>query len=259
MIRITFMLRRKAGLSSEQFSEYWLHEHGPRVAGLSHKLGMLRYVQVRTLDDPVNAVMARARGGMEAVWDGVAEVWFENRAAMVAAGATAQGRAAALELIKDEAEFIDLTQSTLWLGYEYPQVNSTPEDLLASERNTLVKLYFPLRAGGGHSDESAQQYWRTTHGPIIRRQAHGSGIQRYVQVHRALDDELCAPMRTSRGCEVAPYLGHAELWFDRTVLQIDTPERAASGQRAIADESTFIDFARSAMWLSKERCLVDHR
>jgi len=259
MMRITFMLRRKAGLSYQEFSDYWLHEHGPRVASVSHKLDMLRYVQVRTLDDPFNAAMAQARGGMEPVWDGVAEVWFENRAAMVAAGATADGRKAAVELIKDEAQFIDLTQSTVWLGYEYPQVNATPENLLASERNTLVKLYFPLRAGGEHSDQSAQRYWRTTHGPIIRRQAHGSGIERYVQVHRALDDELCATLRSSRGCEVEPYLGHAELWFDRTTLQIVTPERAESGKRAIADESTFIDFSRSAMWLAKERCLVDHR
>lgn len=259
MIRITFLLRRKAGLSYQDFSDYWLHEHGPRVAGVSHKLGMLRYVQVRTLDDPVNAAMARARGGMEPVYDGVAEVWFENRATMVAAGATSDGRKAAIELIRDEAEFIDLTQSTVWLGYEYPQVNATPENLLATERNTLVKLYFPLRAGGGHSAESAQHYWRTTHGPIIRRQAHGSGIERYVQVHRALDDELCAGLRSSRGCEVEPYLGHAELWFDRAALMSDMPERAASGKRAIEDESTFIDFSRSAIWLSKERCFVDHR
>jgi len=145
------------------------------------------------------------------------------------------------------------------LGYEYPQVNGTPENLLANERSTLVKLYFPLRAGGEHSDESAQHYWRTTHGPIIRRQAHGSGIKRYVQVHRVLDDELCAPLRDVRGCTVRPYLGHAELWFDRTALQISTPERVESGQRAIADESTFIDFANSAMWLAKEHQFIDHR
>ncbi len=259
MIRVTFLLRRKASLSAQEFDDYWCNAHGPLVASVSKTLNMLRYVQVRTLDDPVNAAMARARGGMEGVWDGVAEVWFENRAAFVASGATEAGRQAAALLIKDEAEFIDLSQSTLWLGYEYPQVNATPENLLANERNTLVKLYFPLRAGAGHSDVSAQHYWRTTHGPIIRRQAQGSGIERYVQVHRALDDELCAPMRESRGCQVEPYLGHAELWFDRAALQMTTPERAASGQRAIEDESTFIDFSRSAIWLAKERSFFDHR
>ena len=259
MLRVTFLLRKKTGLSSAEFTDYWLHEHGPFVASVANRLNMLRYVQVHTLDDPVNAAMAEARGGMEVPYDGVAEVWFENREAFVAATATKPGRQAGARLVEDEGEFIDLANSTVWLGYEYPQVNSTPENLLANDRNTLVKLYFPLRTGGDHSDASAQRYWRTNHGPIIRRQAHGSGIQRYVQVHRALDDELCAPLREVRGCKVEPYLGHAELWFDRSALQISTPERVASGKRAIEDESSFIDFARSAMWLAKEHPFVDHR
>ena len=259
MIRVTFLIRRKPTLSAADFTAYWLHEHGPLVASVANRLNMLRYVQVHTLDDPANGAMATARGGMETPYDGVAEVWFENRAAFVAATDTRAGRQAGARLIADEGEFIDLANSTVWLGYEYPQVNGTPENLLATERSTLVKLYFPLRAGGDHTDVSAQHYWRTTHGPIIRRQAHGSGIARYVQVHRALDDELCAPLREARGCAVAPYLGHAELWFDRTALQVSTPERSESGQRAIADESTFIDFANSAMWLAKEHQFVDHR
>jgi len=208
MIRVTFLLRRKSGLSASEFSDYWLNEHGPLVSSVSNKLNMLRYVQVHTLDDPANEAMARARGGMEPVYDGVAEVWFENRAAFVAATATAEGRNAGATLVADEEKFIDLAQSTVWLGYEYPQVNGTPENL---------------------------------------------------QVHRALDDELCEGLRKVRGCEVPPYLGHAELWFDRTALQTSTPERAASGQRAIEDESTFIDFARSSMWLSKEHPFVDRR
>ena len=32
MIRITFLLRRKAELSLEAFQDYWLNEHGPLVA-----------------------------------------------------------------------------------------------------------------------------------------------------------------------------------------------------------------------------------
>ena len=92
-----------------------------------------------------------------------------------------------------------------------PQVNATPEEPTSrTQRNTLVKLYFPLRTGGDHTDASRpSSIGVRTHGPIIRRQAHGSGILRYVQVHRALDDELCASRceRFARLQGADPYLG----------------------------------------------------
>jgi uncharacterized protein (TIGR02118 family) len=258
MIRITFLLRRKPELSAEEFYRYWREEHGPLVASHASRLNTLRYVQVHTLDDPANQAMATARGGMEAPYDGVAEMWWENRAALVASLETKGGRRAGEELVEDEARFIDLPNSPMWLGHEYPQVNPTPENLVARERDTLVKLYFPLRPVAALEERDAQTYWYSNHGPIIRRQAAGVGIQRYVQVHRVAD-ELEAGLRKARGTEVEGYMGHAELWFDRTVLGVSTPERRQANERAIADESNFIDFQRSCMWLAKEHVFVDRR
>jgi len=259
MIRITFLLRRKAELSLEAFQDYWLNKHGPLVASVAGKIHALRYVQVHTMDDhPANAAMAEARGGMEPVYDGVAEVWFENRTALVAALETEEGRAAAATLLEDEAKFIDLPNSPLWVGYEYPQVNASPENLVARTRSNLAKLYFPLRCPADRDPADAQHYWRTHHGPIIRRHAEASGIQRYIQVHRALDDELNTMLTGPRGTVVEPYLGHAELWFDHSATG-RSPERVEANRVAIEDESGFIDFKRSAMWLAKEHVFVDRR
>lgn len=258
MIRITYLLRRKPELSREDFQTYWLGEHGPLVASVAAKINALRYVQVHTIDDPANEAMAKARGGMEPVYDGVAEVYFESRAALVAALGTEAGQAASALLLEDEAKFIDLPNSPLWVGYEYPQVNPTPENLVARTRSNLVKLYFPLRCPDDRDPADAQHYWRTHHGPIIRRHAQASGIQRYLQVHRALDDELNQMLVDSRGTQVAAYLGHAELWFDRSVSE-RTEERVAAGRAALEDEATFIDFPRSAMWYAKEHVFIDRR
>ncbi len=258
MIRITFLLRRKPDLSAEAFTDYWLNEHGPLVASHARHLNMLRYVQVHTLGDPANDAMAKARGGMEPVYDGVAEVWFENREALTAAMETDAGRKAGAALVEDEARFIDLPRSPLWLGCEHPQVNPVPENLVASPRSGLVKLYFPLRNRQELAEADMQRYWYTNHGPIIRRQAAASGIQRYVQVHR-IDDPLEAALREARGTQEPAYSGHAELWFDRAVLGVSTPERVEANRRAIEDEAKFIDFARSTMWLAKEHVFVDHR
>jgi hypothetical protein len=210
------------------------------------------------MDHPANEAMAKARGGMEPTYDGVAEVYFENRAALVAALATEAGQAAAATLLEDEARFIDLPNSPLWVGYEYPQINPSPENLVARTRSNLAKLYFPLRCLQDRDPADAQHYWRTHHGPIIRRQAEASGVQRYLQVHRALDDELNEMLAESRGTVVEPYLGHAEVWFDHSNAN-RSEERKEANRVAIADESTFIDFQRSAMWYAKEHVFVDRR
>jgi uncharacterized protein (TIGR02118 family) len=257
VIRVTFLLRRKPDMPADEFYRYWREVHGPLVASHAQRIGALRYVQVHTLDDPANAAMAEARGGMEPPYDGVAEVWFESREALVAALSSATGRDSAAALVADEARFIDLANSPLWLAVEHPQVNPTPEVLVARERSTLVKLYFPLRCHPGQNEADAQRYWYTQHGPLIRRQAAGSGILRYVQVHR-LADELEGALRDARGTAVDGYMGHAELWLDRAELQVSTPERREANRRAIEDESTFIDFPRSCMWLAKEHVFVDH-
>jgi uncharacterized protein (TIGR02118 family) len=259
MIRLTFVLRRKPDLTREEFQDYWRRQHGPLVAKHSTRLGMLRYVQVHTLDDPVNEQMAEARGGMEEPYDGVAELWWWSRERIVEALAEQAAQDAGAELLEDEREFIDLERSPLWFAHEYPQVNPVPEDaVVARERSPIVKLFFCLRQPAGQSEQEAQVYWRTAHGPIIRSIAHAGGILRYVQVHR-VEDELEGALREARGTVTEPYTGHAELWYDRRGFGNSVPERARGGQLAIADESTFIDFKRSAMWIAKERVFVDVR
>lgn len=258
MIRLTYVLRRRPELTREEFQDYWRRQHGPLVAGHAGRLKILRYVQVHTVDDPVNAQMAEARGGMEEPYDGVAELWWWTRDQIVEALAEPAAQDAAAELVEDERKFIDLERSPLWLAHEYPQVNPVPEELVARERSPLVKLFFCLRHPAGQSMEAAQFYWRTAHGPIIRSIAQAGGILRYLQVHR-VEDELEAALRQARGTRDEPYTGHAELWYDRRGWGNAIPERARGGQLAIEDESKFIDFRRSAMWIAKERVFVDVR
>jgi hypothetical protein len=225
------------------------------VASFAQHIGALRYTQSHRLDDQVNERMQAARGGMEPEYDGVAELWWESEEAVAAALATRKGAEAGATLVDDEAKFIDLPNSPLYFAHEYPQVNPTPETLVARERSGIVKLHFPLRFRKELEEEAARTYWRTAHGPLIRSQAHASGILRYQQVHRfasMLEPEL----RRSRRTEVPAYDGHAEVWFDRSVPRTG-PEVDAAGRRAVEDESKFIDFRRSTMWIGKEHVFID--
>jgi hypothetical protein len=192
---------------------------------------------------------------MEPPYDGVAELWWESEEKLTAASATDAGRKAGEALLADEARFIDFPTSPLWLAHEYPQVNPTPENIVARPKSGVLKLHFPLRHHAGMSLEEAQHYWRTSHGPLIRSMAPAMGMLRYQQVHR-YETPLEAAIRESRGTVVEPYTGHAEAWFDR-LGQRAGPELTEAGRRAVEDEARFIDLPRSAIWVGKEHVFID--
>jgi hypothetical protein len=197
---------------------------------------------------------------MESPYDGVAELWWSSREALAACLKSSAGRTAGQELLEDEAKFIDLPNSPLWLAHEYPQVNPVPEELVAREHSSLVKLFFCLRHPSKLSLEQAQLYWRTSHGPTIRAVAAAMRMRRYLQVHR-FEDDLEQELRSSRETRALPYTGHAEAWFERPDLAImgSTPEGRRAMEVAIEDEANFIDFANSALWLAKEHVFIDRR
>ena len=119
MLKLVFPLRRVRTLSREQFQKYWFENHGPLVRRHARALRIRRYVQVHTVDDPLNAVLRESRGAEEP-YDGVAELWWDNREDLEAALATPEAQQAARELLEDEKRFIDLARSALWLATERP-------------------------------------------------------------------------------------------------------------------------------------------
>jgi hypothetical protein len=124
--------------------------------------------------------------------------------------------------------------------------------------SSLIKFYYAIRQLPELSAAEARHYWATNHGPLIRRTAAAGHVKRYIQVHR-YEDELESRLREIRGTEAEPYSGHAELWFDRAdrAAGADAPERVRARELALKDESAFIDFARSSMWVAKEWVFVD--
>ena len=77
---------------------------------------MVRYVQNHTVDSRLGAQLAKARGAAEP-YDGVMEGWWDNRDAPDDAQ-RGKAREAALVLIGDEAHFIDLERSSIFVVEE---------------------------------------------------------------------------------------------------------------------------------------------
>jgi uncharacterized protein (TIGR02118 family) len=122
MVKLVFCLRRRPELSREEFQHYWLERHAPLVRERAAAIGALRYVQVHTGHDDFNELLRAGRGGPEP-FDGVAELWFADRAALEAALGTDAGRRAGAELLDDERAFVDLANSPLWIGEEHEIVS----------------------------------------------------------------------------------------------------------------------------------------
>ena len=119
MIKLVFCLRRLPHLSRAEFQRYWHEQHGPLVRSHAAALGIRRYVQVHTLDTPLNEALQASRGGPDA-YDGVAELWWDSAEVLAATIATPEGRAAGEALLADERKFIDLARSSLFVAEERP-------------------------------------------------------------------------------------------------------------------------------------------
>lgn len=121
MVKLHYALRRREDLSPEAFRRYWLETHGPLVRRHAAALGIARYVQSHALETPLNASLRDSRGA-GAPFDGVAELWWRSADALARAFESAEGRAAAAELLEDERSFIDWSRSALVLCEEHPIV-----------------------------------------------------------------------------------------------------------------------------------------
>lgn len=118
MIKLVYIIRRRADFTPEAFRERWLVTHGPLVKQAANAIGARRYIQSHTIDTPLNAALAASRGMGEA-YDGITEVWWDDMDTLTAGMSSDEGRAAAQRLLDDEREFIDFEHSRIFLTEEH--------------------------------------------------------------------------------------------------------------------------------------------
>ena len=118
MIKLVFAIRRRDGMTREEFQRYWREQHAPLVQRHAETLRIRRYVQVHTRDTDLDEAISASRGRDARPFDGVAELWWDSLDDVVAAYSSDAGQAAGAELLADERRFIDLPGSPIWFGEE---------------------------------------------------------------------------------------------------------------------------------------------
>jgi uncharacterized protein (TIGR02118 family) len=120
VVKIIFCLRRNPHLTPQEFQHYWRTTHAPLVSARARLLGIRRYVQSHTLFDPRLGGLAEQRGFTGEPFDGVAELWFDSAAVLYSSdNAPAASLQAAQDLLRDEAQFIDLANSPIFVVEEH--------------------------------------------------------------------------------------------------------------------------------------------
>lgn len=126
MIKLVFMLRRREGITREEFQRYWKEEHAELVKRHAELLRIRRYVQTHARDTDLDDALAGSRGSEPRQYDGVAELWWDSVDDLVSATASEDGQTAQQALLEDERRFIDVAKSPIWLGEEITVVG-TPQ------------------------------------------------------------------------------------------------------------------------------------
>jgi len=119
MIRISYLMRRKPGLSLEEFQSYWSEKH-PQAAP-EHAFGVLgvkKYVQVLPLETDARNLVIGPRQGLVDPFDGMAELWVDDVAAIERDWSTEKAKEYIGIFFKDEQNFIDWSRSTILVSKE---------------------------------------------------------------------------------------------------------------------------------------------
>ena len=122
----------------------------------------------------------------------------------------------------------------------------------------MIKLVYCLRRRADVTLAEFHRYWRDAHGPLVTSFVKIMGARRYSQSH-TLDTDLNEGFRTSRGLAVA-YDGITEVWWNREedlLASMATDEGRTAYRALLDDESKFIDFANSSVFITRENLIFD--
>jgi len=221
MITAVTLLRRKAGMTPEEFQDYWKTRHAAVIATLP---GIVRYTQ----SHPV----AGQTGPGVAEWDGVAELRARDSQAFRDIGASDAYRM----VLQDEENFLDRSATALVLT----------ELRLRRDGDAAGGLKYLrfFRRAPGLSPEDFQAHWHDVYGPAVDELP---GLMRYAQFH--------ARPGGYRGGREPLFDGLDVTWFpDGETLGYALSSEQARAARAM--EPAFLDAGEPAVLVARELTLI---
>jgi len=222
MFKVIALLKRKPGMSVEDFQHYWRHEHGPLVA---------RLATVRR--QVLSCALLQGYKKGELLFDGISETWYDSAEAYEACRHNPGWSA----ILADQSNFLDRSRTVLMPV----DVHVIKDGAVSAD---AVKNIEFIDRKPGMAPERFSDYWRKVHGPIAARIG---AIERYEQnhLHASAYATGAAP----------PYDGIAVAWFASTAEMKNaatTPEYAATR----ADEPNFLPDHQLPIIIAREYAVL---
>src|SRR6266481_4632663 len=104
MIKLVYIVRKRADISEKDFHEYWLKTHGPLVRGFAKSMRAKKYVQSHTVHEDAGKQIRNTRPKMNDTYDGITEVWWDSLEDFSGSGAVKDSAEAARALLEDESK-----------------------------------------------------------------------------------------------------------------------------------------------------------
>ncbi|NYT22076.1 EthD family reductase [Alcaligenaceae bacterium] len=206
MFKVTTVMKRRPGMSVEDFQSRWRNEHAAKAAGLP---GLRRYVQSHALPQGYRK--------MDLPYDGISEMWFDSREAWRQAIDSPQGRAMREDLDRftagDALVVIPVDTHVIVDG--------------AIPDQAVKNIEFVTCRPGMDLDEF-RAYWTDVHGPLA---SHITVIRRYEQDHTAREEYTAGGRPALDGLAIT--------WFDSTAAMKQGAATPAYAETR-ADEPNFL-------------------
>ena len=119
MIKLVYIVAKRADISEKDFHEYWLKTHGPLVRGFAKSMRAKKYVQSHTVFEDAGKQIRNTRPKMADTYDGITEVWWDTLEDFSGGGVVQERAEAARALLEDESKFIDFEHSSIFLTEEH--------------------------------------------------------------------------------------------------------------------------------------------
>ena len=104
MIKLVYCISKKPGLTDEGFFDYWENVHGRLAARIPHLRRLVQSHRVTVAGDK-----------FQPDYDGMAELWFDDAAALLAARQSPEWQA----ITEDEGNFIDHSKVAYFVSEEH--------------------------------------------------------------------------------------------------------------------------------------------